>query len=263
MIHLEKLTRWRLSDGGTIVVVDDYDELSDVAASIVASTINDYPGTAVTLPTGDTPRGMYENLVVAIRDGRVEFNTIDFYCLDDYLGKGIDDETSLTAWLNDVFLTPAGVHGPNIHFVPTLAADSDAAAATYDAEIRQRGGFQLAVLGIGRNGHIGFNEPGSAIDSRTRVVDLTDDSRDQNAAYYDSDAAIPDRAMTIGIGTLLESQAIVLIASGEGKAEILRDALEGPVTPKVPGSFLQTTGDRLTVLIDKPAASLLSTIEPG
>jgi glucosamine-6-phosphate deaminase len=139
--------------------------------------------------------------------------------------------------------------------VPTLAADPHAAAADYERLIESKGGLELAVLGLGPNGHIGFNEPGSAIDSRTRVVELTAESRQQNSAYYDSAEAIPDRAMTIGIGTLLEARRIVLIVSGAGKSSILRTALQGPVTPEVPGSYLQTIGDRLTVIADTAAAA--------
>lgn len=247
----------RLTSGATVVVAGNYDEMSILAAGIVARHIAEHPGTAITLPTGETPRGMYEALTGMIRGGELDFGTIEFFCLDDYLGKGINDETSLTAWLDKAFLTPAGVHGPNIHFVPTLADDPDAAAKAYEASIEALGGFQLAVLGLGPNGHIGFNEPGASIDSRTRVVDLTDESRTQNAAYYDSDQAIPDKAMTIGIGTLLNSPRIVLIVCGSSKAGILRDALQGPVTAEVPGSYLQTVGERLVVITDPEAASEL------
>ncbi len=257
-----------MTDGGTsvhrvtaqpdIIVAENYEDMSRQAAEIVASHIETHPGSAITLPTGETPRGMYEALTARIKAGELDFGKIQFFCLDDYLGKGIHDETSLTAWLDKAFLTPAGLDGPNIHFVPTLAEDPAAAARAYEAEIQALGGFTLAVLGLGPNGHIGFNEPGSPIDSRTRVVELTDESRTQNAAYYDSGQAIPERAMTIGIGTLLEADRIVLIVSGSGKAGIVREALEGPVTSDVPGSYLQTVADRLTVLLDPEAASELN-----
>ncbi|HYJ12786.1 MAG TPA: glucosamine-6-phosphate deaminase [Thermomicrobiales bacterium] len=244
-----------LTSGGSVVVVRDYAAMSLAAADIVASIVADHPGTALTLPTGETPRGMYEELVTRIRNGDVSFDGIDFFCLDDYLGKSINDETSLTSWLDSVFFTPANLHGPNLHFVPTLAADPHAAAMEYERTIESKGGLELAVLGLGPNGHIGFNEPGSPIDSRTRVVELTPESRNQNAAYYDSAEAIPDQAMTIGIGTLLEARRIVLIVSGAGKASILRASLQGPITSEVPGSYLQTVGDRLTVIADTAAVA--------
>ena len=252
-----KLPTSSLPSGGTLIVADDYDALSSLAADIVTESINDHPGTALTLPTGETPRGMYEQLLARMRRDELSFDLVDFFCLDDYLGKGIDDETSLTAWLNAVFLKPGQLTGPNIHFVPTLATDPQTAADEYERAIKEKGGFELAVLGLGPNGHIGFNEPGSPIDSRTRVVDLTMESRNQNAAYYDSSETIPDKAMTIGIGTLLEARRIVLIVSGANKAAVLRSSLLGPVTADVPGSYLQTVGDRLTVIADRDAASEL------
>ncbi len=258
MLDQESSREVEHSSGARIVVARDYAAMSDVAASIVAEQIAAHPGSAITLPTGETPRGMYEALTRMILAGELDFTSVEFFCLDDYLGKGIHDETSLTAWLDKAFLTPAGLDGPNIHFVPTLASDPVRAANEYEAAIQTLGGFELAVLGLGPNGHIGFNEPGSPIDSRTRVVDLTEESRTQNAAYYDSDQAIPNQAMTIGIGTLLEARQIVLIVSGSGKAGILRDSLEGPVSTEVPGSFLQTVGERLTVITEPAAAAELA-----
>ena len=258
MVNLEGVQEYRLESGARVVVARDYSSMSELAAWMVAEQIQAHPGSAMTLPTGETPRGMYEVLTRLILAGELDFRSIEFFCLDDYLGKGIHDETSLTAWLDKAFLSPAQLDGPTIHFVPTLAPNPDEAAAEYEASIQALGGFQLAVLGLGPNGHIGFNEPGSPIDSRTRVVNLTDESRTQNAAYYESDQAIPDKAMTIGIGTLLEARQIVLIVSGGGKASILRESLQGPVTPEVPGSFLQTVGPRLTVVLDQDAASALS-----
>jgi glucosamine-6-phosphate deaminase len=246
-----------LASGGRLVVVSDYDAMSALAADTVASTVTAHPDAAITLPTGTTPRGMYEALVARIHDGAVSFDSVEFFCLDDYLGKGIRDETSLTAWLDAVFFTPARLHGGNIHFVPTLAPDPEAAAEDYERAIEAKGGLELAVLGLGPNGHIGFNEPGSPIDSRTRVVQLTAESRDQNAAYYESAEAIPDKAMTIGISTLLKARQVVLIASGAAKSAILRASLQGPVTSEVPGSYLQTIGDRLMVIADVEAAAEL------
>jgi glucosamine-6-phosphate deaminase len=238
--------------------VADYVELSHLAADIVTRVIQENPSDAVTLPTGETPRGMYEELTRRIERGDLDFSSIHFFCLDEYLGKGIDDRSSLTSWLDAAFLTPAGLHGDNIHFIPSTAPNPKAAAADYDKAIADRGGLKLAVVGLGFNGHIAFNEPGSAIDSRTRVVNLTDESRDQNAAYYDGAETIPRQAITIGLGTILESELIVLIVSGASKAAILKTTLKGPITEDVPGSFLRTVGDRLIVIADRDAASSLS-----
>jgi glucosamine-6-phosphate deaminase len=245
------------ASGIPVLVADTYEEMSTLAADIVERAIYAYPGSAMTLPTGETPRGMYEELTRRIEAGTIDFGTIEFFCMDDYLGKGIDDEASLTAWLDDAFLTPAKVHGPHIHLIPTLAENPREALAAYDQEIEDLGGFKLAVLGLGPNGHIGFNEPGSPIDAPTRIVDLTEESRHQNAAYYEEGEEIPAQAMTVGVSRFLEAEQVVLIVSGVSKSGILRQSLEGPVTDEVPGSYLQTIAGKLTVIVDADAASQL------
>lgn len=243
-------------DRSTLSVMSGYQALSVQAAEIVTRCVTACPAGAITLPTGETPRGMYEELVRRIHAGSLDFSTVRFFCLDDYLGTSMTDEVSLTGWLNDVFLKPAHVPRQNIHLIPTEAPDPDAAAERYDRAIASAGGLELAVVGLGPNGHIGFNEPGSAIDSRTRVVNLTDESREQNAAYYDGHQTIPPRAITMGLGTILEARRIILIVSGKSKAGILKATLEGPITPDVPASFLRTAGDRLRVVVDEAAAAL-------
>lgn len=246
------------ASGVHLHVVADYVEMSHLAADVVTGVIHENPGGPITLPTGETPRGMYEELTRRIERGDLDFSSIHFFCLDEYLGKGIDDAASLTSWLDEAFLTPAHLHGDNIHFIPSTAPNPMAAAAAYDAAIAELGGLKLAVVGLGLNGHIAFNEPGSAIDSGARIVELTDESREQNAAYYDGSEAIPQHAITIGLGTILASGLIVLIVSGANKSGILKTVLEGPITADVPGSFLRTAGDRLIVIADKSAAAELS-----
>ncbi|MGB3327440.1 MAG: glucosamine-6-phosphate deaminase [Thermomicrobiales bacterium] len=242
----------------TVTVVDDYDLLSALAADAVSETLARTPGAALTLPTGDTPLGMYRELVRRIDAGELDFSQAQFFCLDDYLGATPEDEASLTRWLKQVFLVPARLPEAHVHYVPTTAEDPVTAAAGYDREIAHFGGLELAVVGLGPNGHIGFNEPGSGPEDATRVVDLQSATREQSAAYWDGKAAIPTQAMTIGLGTLLQAKRIVLIVSGEGKAEIVRATLEGPETTDVPGSFLRRAGSRLEVILDKGAASQLS-----
>jgi glucosamine-6-phosphate deaminase len=143
-----------------------------------------------------------------------------------------------------------------VHTLPTLAADHAAAAAAYEAEITAHGGLDLAVLGIGGNGHIAYNEPGSAADSRTRVVDLTPESLAQADGYFDG-LPVPNRAMTVGVGTLLEARRLVLIAAGENKAEIMRQALREPMSSAVPASWLRLVPEKVTVILDEAAAARL------
>lgn len=241
-------------------VVESYDELSRLAADAVAETLAAKPDAALTLPTGGTPLGMYQELVRRIQGGELDFSKAQFFCLDDYLGSTPEDEASLTRWLTEIFLVPANVPQENIHYVPTTAEDPNAAGAAYDAEIAAKGGFEIAVVGLGPNGHVGFNEPGSLPDDPTRVVDLQPETLAQSSAYWDGHADIPAQALTTGLKTILAAKRIVLIVSGASKAEIVKASLEGPETPDVPGSFLRRAGDRLEIILDREAASALTIV---
>ena len=240
-----------------VTVVGSYDVLSRRAADVVADVIARHPRGAITVPTGSTPLGMYQELLRRIEAGRLDVSGIHIFCLDDYLGRAPDDEASLTGWLREAFLVPAGIPEAHVHYIPTTAPDPDVAARQYEEEIRAAGGLELAVVGLGPNGHVAFNEPGSRPDSRTRVVKLTEESREQNAAYYEGGVQIPEHAITMGLGTILEARRLLMIVSGASKADIVRRALAGPVTPEVPGSLLRLAGERLEVLLDAEAASAL------
>lgn len=238
----------------TVTVVEDYDAMSRRAADIVAEVVTSQPNCAITVPTGSTPEGMYAELVKRIKGGAIDFSGVQIFCLDDYLGRTPDDEASLTKLLKQEFLDPAGISDDNVHYMPTMAEDPEAAAEEYEEAIADAGGLALAVVGLGPNGHVAFNEPGSGPDSRTRVVDLTEESRDQNAAYYDG-AEIPSRAITMGIGTVLGAERIVMIVNGESKAEIVAEMLGGPMTSDIPGTWLRLGGDKVELILDTEAAS--------
>lgn len=244
-------------------VVESYEAMSVMAADMVQEVIDRRPDAAITVPTGQTPLGMYEELVRRVRAGTLDLSQVHIFCLDDYLGQSRDDEASLTRWLYEAFLAPAGIPEGHIHLLPATAADPATEAEAYEAEIAALGGLELAVIGLGPNGHVAFNEPRSAPDSWTRVVELTGKSREQSAAYWEGDATIPALAITMGLGTILGARRIVLIVSGEAKAGIVRQALEEEPTLEVPGSWLQTAGERLRVILDREAAGELSAAEAG
>jgi glucosamine-6-phosphate deaminase len=155
-------------------------------------------------------------------------------------------------------MDPARVPRANIHTVPATAADPEAATRAYEAELAALGGLKLAVLGLGPNGHIAYNEPGSAADSRTRVLQLTQQSIDQATAYWAPGTPTPTTAMTMGVGTLLEAERIVLIVSGSSKADMLRKALEEAPSADVPASWLQLVPEKTLVIADEAAAKLSS-----
>jgi len=239
-----------------LVVVKNADQMSAMAAEIVAGVLNDRPTAPISLPTGNTPVGMFEKLIAGSENGTIDLSQFQLFCLDEYLGVTPDDPNTLTSWLKRTFIEPAGIPMENVHTLPVDDPDPAAAAKRYDDAIANAGNLALAVLGIGNNGHIAYNEPGSAADSRTRVIDLAQESIDQAAGYFHG-ASVPTKAMTVGVGTLLESSRIVLIAAGHGKAEIMRQALRDPMSSDVPASWLRLAPERVTVILDEAAAALL------
>ena len=241
----------------TLTIVPDSAAMSGTAAGIVAAAVAAKPDLVLAVPTGSTPLGMFERLVAMVRAGSLDLSGVRLFCLDEYVGVEPDDPNSLTGWLRRSFVDPAGIPWARVHAVASAAPDPVVAAAAYDVEIAAAGGLDLAVLGLGPNGHVAYNEPGSAADSRTRVLDLTPESIAQASAYWSPGVDTPSRAITVGVGTLLESDRIVLIVSGPAKAEMLRRTLEEPMDAAVPASWLRLAGERLRVVADEDAASAL------
>lgn len=244
----------RNRDSFDLRVVPTTDDLARTTADFVVGIVSERPDAVIALPTGSTPLGLFGELVRRIRAGEVDFSRVRFFCLDEYLGVDADDPNSLTGWLFREFFNPAGILPSQVRTVPSQSADAGAQAAAYETDLVNAGDLDLAVLGIGGNGHIAFNEPGSPAVSRTRVIDLTPESQAQAAAYWEGTFPAPAQAMTIGVATLLEARAIVLIASGESKAGILHQALRGPIAADVPASLLRIKPEKLTVIIDDDAA---------
>ena len=245
-----------MTEKPTITVVADYDAMSLAAADRVADVVSRYPEGAITIPTGSTPVGMYTELARRINAGELDFSRVQIFCLDEYLGVTPEDPAALTKLLLRDFLVPANINLDNVHFIPSTAADPAKAAQEYDDAVKAAGGLKIAVIGLGPNGHVGFNEPGSGPETRTRIVNLTRESRYQNAHYYEG-ATIPEQAMSMGIGTILESEKIVMIVNGTAKAEIVKEMVEGPMTNDLPGSWLGLAGSRAELIVDTSAAAFL------
>ena len=246
-----------------LIVVPDSVAASKTVADLVTETIQTNPSAAISLPTGSTPLAMFDILAARAARGEVDFSRIDFFCLDEYVGVTVEDPNSLTRWLWHALLDRIGVKAEQVHALPATMDDLTAAAAKFDQSVSARGDLDLAVLGLGPNGHIGYNEPGSSADSRTRVITLTPESRSQASAYWQGAVPIPDRAMTMGVGTLLEARQIALLVTGAAKSQILRRTLEEPMSADVPASWLRMAGPRLAVVADEAAASELSTVGSG
>ncbi len=232
-----------------VEVVSSYAALSERAATLVADLIRQRPDAVLALPTGNTPVGLYAALA---RSG-LSFARVRTFNLDEYLGLPRSHPHSLGTWMQQHLFSRVDLDPGHIYIFDGTAADPVAESARYEAAIAAAGGLDLAVLGIGTNGHIGFNEPGSPFAARTRPVTLAESSRAAQAGSFGSPAAVPPTALTMGIGTLLEARRILLLAAGEDKAAIIRRLLTEPPGEALPASALHGHPD-CTLLLDAAAA---------
>lgn len=237
-------------------ILHDYEALSLAAAGEVAAVVREKPDAVLLLPTGTTPLGMYRRLVETHRHSGLSFARATFFNLDEYLGLPPDHPASYRTYMLRNFYSLIDADPARIHFPDGAASDPEAECGRYEAAIREAGGADLCVLGIGRNGHIGFNEPGAPFDSRTRIVRLADSTRRVNAADFEG-GRVPERAITVGMATIFEARRILLLASGANKARAVAAAVEGPVSENVPASMLRRHPDA-TFLLDQEAAAVLA-----
>jgi glucosamine-6-phosphate deaminase len=241
-----------------VVIADDYEVLSRRAARLVASALRQKPQLVLGLATGSTPQGLYRELVRMHREEGLDFSRVTTFNLDEYLGLGPDHPQSYHRYMREhlfdhVNVDPARVHIPD----GEVAGDYASYCAAYEASIREAGGIDVQVLGIGATGHIGFNEPTSSLASRTRVKTLTAHTLEDNRRFFSAQEEMPECAITVGIGTILEARHVVLLASGAAKAEPVARAIEGPITASCSASALQMHR-HVTAFLDEDSAALLS-----
>jgi glucosamine-6-phosphate deaminase len=236
----------------SVVVLEDYEALSRAAADLVTELVAADPTGSVVVPTGDTPMGLYRELARRRVDGTFDPSGIRAHQLDEYLGVERDDRHSFFGWMVRDFAEPLGIPPERIVRLPT-GNNIAAACAAYDRAVEEAGGFALAILGIGANGHLGFNEPPCDASAPTREVTLSPETVESNARYWGGREHVPQRAITVGMAPLLRARTIVLLASGSHKRDIVHRALRGPVTRDVPASHLQRAKD-VRVLLDRDAA---------
>lgn len=211
--------------------------------------------TVLGLATGGTPIQFYEALRKLHSAGEISFRTVTTFNLDEYLGLDRADPHSYWQFMHEQLFDHVDILPDNIHVPDGTIADSELEAycRSYESSIVEAGGIDLQILGIGTNGHIGFNEPGAARDSRTRVVDLCEKTRNDNAVHFTEEQQVPTRAISMGCATILDAKRIALMAWGERKAATVQSALHGPITPELPASFLQEHPDT-TYYLDKGSA---------
>lgn len=240
----------------TIYEGKDYNEVSRKAAQIMAAQIIAKPQSVLGLATGSTPVGMYQQMVEWCKAGDLDFSQITSVNLDEYKGLSGENDQSYRYFMNTNLFDHVNIDKTRT-FVPNgLEEDSEKACADYNEVIRSVGGVDMQLLGIGGNGHIGFNEPSDAFEKETHCVDLTESTIKANARFFASMDEVPKQAYTMGIKNIMEAKKILLVANGEAKAEALYNSLYGSITPQVPASILQLHPD-VTVVADEAALSLI------
>src|SRR5919107_4678926 len=236
-------------------IFPDYEDMSAAAADAVVRRVSEDPASVLLLPTGTTPLGMYRRLVDVYRLGEVSFAEAAFFNLDEYLGLVPDHPASYHVYMKEHFYGLIDANPTRI-FVPDGGApDPNAECERYEAAIRESGGIDVCVLGIGRNGHVGFNEPGAPFGSRTRVVELSETTRLVNAGDFEENRA-PEHAITVGMATIFEAAEVLLLASGTNKAGAVAAAVEDDVSESMPASMLGRH-PRAWLFLDEDAASEL------
>jgi glucosamine-6-phosphate deaminase len=239
-----------------LIIQRDREAAALLAARIVAGEIRARPCTVLGLATGSTMEVVYRQLVRMHREAGLDFSGVRTFNLDEYVGLAPTDPHSYRHFMNEHLFQQVNLDLRNTHLPDGQAADLGAECRRYEQLIVETGGIDLQLLGIGKSGHIGFNEPLSALKSRTREKALTPTTRKQNAPFFGGEANVPRRALTMGVGTILDARRCLLLATGEAKADIIAQAVEGPITSMVTASALQLHA-KATVIVDEAAAAKL------
>lgn len=243
-----------------VVIKKDYEEMSKEAAVIVAAEMRKAQNVGLPfklgLATGSTPVGLYRELIEMNKRKEIDFSTVITFNLDEYIGLPPEHDQSYRYFMNKNLFDGVNIMKRNTHLPDGLAIDPEKFCDEYEKMIKSVGGIDLQVLGIGGDGHIGFNEPGSSLASRTRVKTLTKETIEDNSRFFKNKNEVPRYAITMGVGTILESKKVILLASGKNKADVVSRSIEGPITAEITASALQLHPHAIFV-IDEEAASKL------
>lgn len=239
-----------------VIAKNEYDELSKEAAKLIALKIRKKPDLVLGLATGSSPLGIYKELIRMHKEEGLDFSKVTTFNLDEYVGLPPTHDQSYHYFMKQHLFDYINLNERFIHVPMGMSKDVDKFCSWYEKRILEAGGIDLQVLGIGANGHIAFNEPGSSLGSRTRIKTLTEKTRNDNARFFSSMDEVPKYAITMGVGTIMDAKELVLIANGKGKSDAIKAAVEGPLTAMCPASIIQMH-QKAYVFVDKDASSKL------
>ena len=240
-----------------VIIEKDYEVMSRRAATFVVEIVRNRPDCVLGLATGSTPVGMYDELIRMHKEEGLDFSRVTTFNLDEYYGLPPTHDQSYRRFMQENLFDGINVAPERINVPSGLASDVEGYCAEYERMIEDAGGIDIQVLGIGGDGHIAFNEPGSSLGSRTRLVALDERTIEDNARFFERKEDVPRFAVTMGVGTILEAERCLLMVNGGKKAEVVVEAIEGPITSQITASALQMHPDVVTVL-DEGAASKLA-----
>lgn len=240
-----------------LIVVNNYEELSKVAAKEFSKIIKEKENAVLGLATGGSPVGMYKELIRMYEQKELNFSKTTTVNLDEYIGLNPEHNQSYRYFMNNNLFNHINIDKSNT-FVPNgLAEDLEAQCKEYDQKIVELGGIDIQLLGVGNNGHIAFNEPNNELSSGTHIISLTDNTIEANARFFDNIDDVPRKAITMGVGGIMKAKKIILIASGESKAEAIKGIFSGKITTANPATMLQMHRD-VTIIVDEAAAKLIN-----
>ncbi len=239
-----------------LIIRENYDAVCHLAAQHVARMIQKKPRCILGLATGSTPLGVYKELIRMHKEDGLDFSRVQTFNLDEYVGLPKAHDQSYNYFMQKNLFEHINIHQDSIHLPNGMADNIEQECIDYEKRIVAAGGIDLQLLGIGSNGHIAFNEPFSSLGSRTRIKTLTEKTRKDNARFFKSMDEVPKYAITMGVGTIMDSRDIILLASGENKAWAIKVTVEGPITALVPATMVQVHRNA-TIIVDKDAAGQL------
>jgi glucosamine-6-phosphate deaminase len=239
-----------------VIIKPDYEQMSRAAAQVVVEVLNEKPNAVLGMATGSTPLGLYQELVRLHQEGQLDFSRVTAFNLDEYVGLPVTHPQSYHYFMRENFFKHVNIPPHNINIPSGTTSNYRAFCDWFEQRIKECGGIDLQILGIGSDGHIAFNEPTSSLSSRTRLKTLARQTVDDNARFFDKPGDVPIYAITMGVGTILDAHRIMLVANGEHKAKAIAQTVEGPVTSMVTASALQLHRD-VKVFVDDEAASEL------